>query len=858
MIQASTAFGSLNDSQDQAGTWPRDDALALLPETPLASLLQLDGVSARLARMLVETELGKMGLRAYVSDRQRVEVWMLRTRNCGTRSVSELRALVFAHVQYILANAGLGTSEAHDVGKTLLTASQASETPAASDDSAGTWPRESALALLPETPLGTLLQPDGLSARLDRMLRETELSETGLRTYVSDRERIDAWMLRTPNCGRRSVSELKASVCAHVFHILAAAGLSEQEARAAAEVLLSATARVEPRIEGPPDDLDLEEFIDWHLSRMKPRSREILTRRFGLNGAAKQTLEEIGTDLSVTRERVRQVEAKEIKRIRQLCARFPLTPYLDEERARLAGDLFGEGIHVRYADVDALSHRLDGHLDLAVEAAGHRPLAWLTSTAHETRFGFLRHDANLELFRACADTLAQRSVVTPMPRSLAALTAGLEPRHATAAVETELGWHVAHSYVFRRRPGRRALRTAMLHAILSCTGRPSGVADLLARYHEAAPSDLCSDRDLIIVMEGAPHLFLEIEEACWAALGPCGEPPAPVGRDIEPTPLPDEEDIDDGTVASALERALRERGPTRVGTLIDEAIDILPAGRSPRSVGPTLLMNPSRFVRALPGVWALWEQIPEEHELAVADHVDYLLNPAQARTYALARHAGEPWRVYPLWTPTAEMRLCRWARRHGDPELLSSLLAVATIDSWPTVPEDKAEWSDTKDQNARFELCFEPRQTYFALMPDRVLALALALKDHGTLGWITVNRVLRYQACAHVAAKVLETLCRMGVALAPAGPHAWQRPHRAGPKLTEWIDRLTDVIHRTGTADWQHEDLRAFAGEFTGTDTESTSEGAVEEMDELESLMADHRRAMQMRRLREQLEEAER
>lgn len=719
------------------------------------------------------------------------------------------------------------------------------------------WPRESALALLPKTPLGTLLQPDDLSARLHRMLRKTELGKADLRTYVSEREQFDAWMLRTPNCGRRSVAELRTFVSAHVYHIFMASGLGAAEARLSAEALLGAKMQLEASIEGPPDGLGLEDLVDWHLGRLKPRSAEILTRRFGLKDSTKETLEEIGRDLSVTRERIRQVEAKELRRIRQLCVRFPLTAQLEAERERREEALFGDRVHIKDAEAETFCRGLDGYLYLAIEVAGQRPVQWLMSTAHETKRGYLRHDADRELFRECAEILAKRSEATSMPRSVRALTAGLDPRYATAAVDVELGWHVAYGYVFRRRPGTRALRTAMLHRLLSTAGRPVSVAELLTRYHEAAPTDLCSDRDLIIVMEAAPHLFLELEEARWAALGPCGEAPAPIKRDLEAGAVPDEEEIDDGTVATALERALRDRGPTRVSTLIEDALDILPSGRSPRSVGPTLLMNPSRFVRALPGVWALCEQVPDEHELAMADDLNYLLNPIQARTYALARRAGEPWGCYPLWTPTAEMRLCRWARRYGEPELLSSLLAVATIDSWPTADDDKAMWVDARERDGRFELCFEPRPTYFVLTPDRVLALALALNDHGTLGWITVNRVLRYQACAHVAGEVLETLCRLGVALAPGGAYAWQLPHTPGPRLNEWVERLSSVIHRAGTADWQDDDLHDHGEAFATDPPDGCDQTPVEEMDELESLMADHRRTMQMRRLQEQFDESE-
>lgn len=718
---------------------------------------------------------------------------------------------------------------------------------------------EMALNMLSEIPLAELLQPDGVAGRLDRMLRQTKLGKVGLRSFVSRRIEIEGWMMRTPNCGRRSILELRTRVSSHVYHALVAAGTDPEDASEAAEVLLSAPAQTEASIEGPPNGLTLTDLIDWHLQQAKTRTKEILSRRFGLGGASKQTLAEIGLELSVTRERIRQVEAKELKRIRELCIRFPLDVHLDRERERCVEELFGGRVHASYSEVERFARGITGHLELAIEVAGYDRTSWLTQGAHELPRGWLRPGTDAELVSKSAQHLVERVGDGALPRAFDSLTINLEPPYALAAAQLELGWHVVSGYAFRRRPWRRAIRTATLHALLSAIGRPTGVTELLARYHDGVPTDICSDRDLIIVMEDAPHLFLELEEARWTSLGDFGEPPVPVTDEAEIATPGDGEDVDDGTVASALERALRTRGPTRVGTLIDDALDILPSGRSPRSVGPTLLTNPSRFVRALPGVWALPEQIPTELELAKAEAVDYLLNPAQAKSYALARRAGEPWGCYPLWTPTAEMRLCRWARRLGEAELLSSLLAIASIDSWPTDAEDKARWQDAKQRGSRFELCFDPRPSFVALTPDRVLALAIALADHGTLGWVTVNRTLRYQACAHIAAGVLETLARAGIVTPAQGSHAWQLPHLSGPRLQEWVERLSDVIHRKGLVDWDDSELGQF-GEtiLSGALGDAEAEApVVDEMDELELLMAEHRRAMRVRRLQEQFDEAE-
>ena len=52
------------------------------------------------------------------------------------------------------------------------------------------------------------------------------------------------------------------------------------------------------------------------LSRLEPRMRHVLLRRFGLDGTPPQTLEQVGNDLGVTRERVRQLETRALRELR--------------------------------------------------------------------------------------------------------------------------------------------------------------------------------------------------------------------------------------------------------------------------------------------------------------------------------------------------------------------------------------------------------------------------------------------------------------------------------------------------------------------------------------------------------------
>ncbi len=68
--------------------------------------------------------------------------------------------------------------------------------------------------------------------------------------------------------------------------------------------------------EGNVESVMLKEHIDALLGDLKERERQVIVLRFGLEDGHPRTLEEVGKAFNVTRERIRQIEAKALRKLR--------------------------------------------------------------------------------------------------------------------------------------------------------------------------------------------------------------------------------------------------------------------------------------------------------------------------------------------------------------------------------------------------------------------------------------------------------------------------------------------------------------------------------------------------------------
>lgn len=82
-----------------------------------------------------------------------------------------------------------------------------------------------------------------------------------------------------------------------------------------------------------PEDYATGEYLKNQLKdildSLQDRERRVLSLRFGLDDGVSRTLEEVGKEFGVTRERIRQIEAKALKKLKEKSAQQKLDDYID-------------------------------------------------------------------------------------------------------------------------------------------------------------------------------------------------------------------------------------------------------------------------------------------------------------------------------------------------------------------------------------------------------------------------------------------------------------------------------------------------------------------------------------------------
>ena len=120
-------------------------------------------------------------------------------------------------------------------------------------------------------------------------------------------------------------NDIKEALKSSNRHVSMDAPISQDEESNMYDVLLSSDSPAPDR--GLLND-SLRKEIERALATLTPREASIIRLYFGLNGKHPHTLEEIGEEMDLTRERVRQIKEKAIKRLKQATRSKVLKSYL--------------------------------------------------------------------------------------------------------------------------------------------------------------------------------------------------------------------------------------------------------------------------------------------------------------------------------------------------------------------------------------------------------------------------------------------------------------------------------------------------------------------------------------------------
>ena len=103
---------------------------------------------------------------------------------------------------------------------------------------------------------------------------------------------------------------------------------------------------------------DLKERVREVLKTLTPREEKVLKMRFGIDVASEHTLEEVGKDFSVTRERIRQIEVKALRKLRHPSRSKKLLSFFEKELKKHGLEL-GENPDLENDDSEDIDIEID-------------------------------------------------------------------------------------------------------------------------------------------------------------------------------------------------------------------------------------------------------------------------------------------------------------------------------------------------------------------------------------------------------------------------------------------------------------------------------------------------------------------
>jgi hypothetical protein len=653
-----------------------------------------------------------------------------------------------------------------------------------------------------DEPITAILTNSEISTRLWNLMKSGEFDNITLGDFLSDPTEVKQKFMSATNSGRKTTDEAIKVLSDHA-----------EISRDGIDDPLDERSDSDDDVPSVAEDHSLSprQRIQEILGGLSQKEFQVLTERYGLDGSAPQTLQDIGLRVHVTRERVRQVEKKAIGRLQKTQRnRSVFEALLNAEQESAWGALCGDATSLNQARLSEASRLLDPYVALAIDVLHVDIREWVTKIAHSFPGGWFRNqsDANrLVDFQKAVQAVAEGYATPVTPEQFGEIT-GLSAGH-NLSYEGQ-NWAFFESYLCVGYLGAKAKRLVRMHRIAK-EAFPDGLLDIctLARsYRLQYPDDNCGSRIFQMQADEAPHLFAPLFDNILACL-----PMNAATSKFVPAPPFErgefkDDDFSEGTIGKLLANILSTEGPQRQSDL--KELVLAAAGDATiaeSSIGVILISNPC-FRRVAPGTFALYHGDSELQEQLQPR----LLDERHCRTYCYARYGGAPAAYYPAWGPSFEMALCIWAKAHATTDLYRSLLSVADPLQWPAPESTTATWLELQRQEARWEIGTERRVPLGSRFIDaeQMFSVLAHLALFGWISWFAINRATGSKNDNHDAADVLALLVMAGLARPEAD---WQIKHEATDLGIQAFNRACAERHMCGKLSWENGVLGAlFAG----------------------------------------------
>jgi hypothetical protein len=654
-----------------------------------------------------------------------------------------------------------------------------------------------------DQPITAIIANANTTTRLWNLMKSGEFDNITLGDFLADPAALKQKFMSATNSGRKTTNEAIQVLSNHVDE---ARGRADEQFDALGSDDNAPPATVaDDRTQSPR--LRIQEI----LGGLPQKELQVLTERYGLDGSAPQTLQDIGLRVHVTRERVRQVEKKAIGRLQKNQRnRSAFESLLNAEKESAWAALCGDATSLSEARLYEASRLLDPYVSLAIDMLYADIHEWVTKIAHSFPGGWFRNqsDANrLVDFEKAVQAVAEGYATPVTPGQFGEIT-GLAAGQ-NLAYEGQ-NWAFFESYLCVGYLGAKAKRLVRMHRIAK-EEFPDGMFDIcrLARsYRLQYPDDNCGSRIFQMQADEAPHLFAPLFDNILVCL-----PTNAVTSRFVPAPPFErgefkDDDFAEGTIGRLLTSILSTEGPQRQSDLKELVLAAAGgANIAESSIGVILISNPC-FRRVAPGTFALYHGDSELQDKLQAR----LLDERHCRTYCFARYGGAPADYYPAWGPSFEMALCIWAKAHAATDLYRSLLSVADPLQWPAPESTTATWLELQRQEARWEIGTERRVPLGSRFIDaeQMFSVLTHLALFGWISWFAINRATGSRNDNHDAADVLALLVMAGLARPEAD---WQIKHAATDLGIETFNRACAERHMCGKLSWENGVLGAlFAG----------------------------------------------